>query len=1160
MPNYTFPWARKWVPEKQLSPVDSEGFLQPIEEAASWFGITPVELSSLDSMRCLVLLGEPGMGKSTALRDQTTRDRAAGKRVAVIDLKAIEDGNALTEEINEALSNGADVLAIDSLDEGLLRVGTIFDTLLRRLKPFVKAVEQERLNVRIACRAAEWPDGGADRLAAILGPNSVMVYELAPLARADVALAASSMGLDATEFIAQVIARGAVPFAIRPVTLLMLLDMRRRGEALPNRQVALYEYGCLWLCEEVDEKRRKAASDARHRLAVARRVAALLVYTRRAMIDTRPVHEAAHDALHIADIAGNVEVLDGREFPVNESNVREVLETALFRSAGEGRYTFAHQTYTEFLAASYLVIRGLSEARILGIIQHPEVPGMVVPPQLAETAGWLASHNPALFRILVCDNPDTMLRSDVAAADPVDRAALVSAYLTACADEKVHDWEQGRFRLYRRLTHPGLADQLRPWIQNRALTDRVRSVALDIAEACTITALESDLLVVVLDETESPKVRSDALSALIPILRDENLQALEPLAIGMAGYDPSDELRGMALPLVWPGILDTPRMMDSLIYPKRESLIGFYHAFLYDGLLDRLPDAEVLMTLESMTRWIASNPKPPERGSRIFSRLAVHLLARGLAQLSDADVRDAIVHLLIDLRRNHDWYGWYQELQSLNPPALADRIQRRILAQAMAPMLTEEQAVLHLFYEPRLLDAEDMEWSLMQLRQAESEMQKRIWSSVIWTLWPQDIVTFALIAETAETEPVLYQRFALWLDGILLDSEAANRARQSWDHDRERQEYMRRYGQRQPFTCDRVRQLAAESLDSLDQGNPSGWWYLMRILHEQPEDGEGAAHVMASIDAMAGFHCLDEPLRQRLVPAACWYVEHGDPALQVENDDDRTTDGERKNNWWNTANRHDWRADAGVLALGHLYQHEHAFINALSDEIWAKWAPAITAFTWSADNGCVADALFSLCLEAAREATLSALRQRILTQVKGGDSDVFCLLHGCWDGDLADIVVSIMSTPGLNSQLLKKGLNLLLNHQHPLSQQMFQQASILTPDEDEGGLDDAGTILATVFYHDAANHWAVIEEILEKSVPLARAFFLSLAFQTGGSPSAGSLPQLQISAWVTTYLFLVQHFPPGRNLEGGFVSPLDELREFRERIIGQLADSGELVH
>ncbi|MGY0713474.1 NACHT domain-containing protein [Azospirillum argentinense] len=1148
MPNYTFPWTRKWVPEKQSAPVDPEGFLLPTAEAASRYGTTAVELTALESVRCLVLLGEPGMGKSTALRDQAERDRAAGKRVAAIDLKTIENGEALTEELKDALSTGADILAIDSLDEGLLRVDTIFSTLLRRLKSHAKSVDQGHMQVRIACRAAEWPDGGAGRLAEIFGPDSVMVHELAPLTRADVALAASHVGLDELEFIAQVVAREAVPFATRPVTLLMLLDMRRRGEALPNRQVELYERGCLRLCEEIDEKRRKTASDARQRLAVARRVAALLVYTRHSTIDTRPAHEAEHDALHIADIAGSVEVLDGREFPVNEPDVRDALETALFRSAGEGRYTFVHQTYAEFLAASYLVIRGLSEERILGIIRHPGSPGCVVPPQLAETAGWLASQDPTLFRRLVRDNPDTMLRSDVAAADPADRAALVDAYLMACADEKVHDWDQGRFRLYQRLAHPGLADQLRPWIRDRTRTGRVRSVALDIAEACATSALEGDLLAMVLDETEPPKVRSDALSALIPVLREENRQALVPIAIGVAGNDPSDELRGKALPLVWPGILDTPRMMESLIYPQRENLIGFYHAFLQNGLLDRLPDGDVRKALDGMARWIADNPKPPERGHRDFPRLAAHLSARGLEQLNDADVRDAVARLLINLNRNHEWYEWDRELQRLSPPALADRNQRRSLAQAMASMLVEEHAAHHLFYHPPLLDTEDVEWSLVQLRQADSEAQKRLWSYVIWMLWRQDIETFALIAQTAEVEPELHRRFILWLDGIPLDSEAARSSRQVWEHDREHQEYMRRHGEREPFTCEVVRKLAADRLDFLEQGNPAGWWDLVRILYEQPEDGEGAVHVMASVDAMAGFSCLDEPLRRRIVPAARWYVENGDPAVNAEEDGEDL--------WWNTANRHDWRAEAGVLALGHLHRHEPTFVTALSAEIWAKWAPAITAFTWSDDDGSVADALFPLCLASARDATLAALRQRIATQVKGGDTDAFRLLHGCWDADLADIVVSIMSASGLNNQLLRNGLKLLLSHNHQLSQQLFQQASNLVPDADEGSVDNAATILATVFLHDAAAHWAVINEIMGRNLPLARAFFLAIARQSGGSPSAGTLSQLPGSAWVTIYMFLAQHFPPGRDLEGGWVSPLDEAREFREGIIRYLAETG----
>jgi hypothetical protein len=201
--------------------------------------------------------------------------------------------------------------------------------------------------------------------------------------------------------------------------------------------------------------------------------------------------------------------VDEDEFPVGEDAVREALGTGLFSARGPERLGWAHQTYAEFLAARYLVQRGVPTEQTMSLLVHPgDEEGRLVP-QLHEAAAWLAGTSPEVFRRLTDVDPEVLLRSDAASTDAEDRAALVETLLKLYDAESLLDgWWAPRLR-YERLKHPGLAEQLRPYVDS-AKSLSARRVALDIAEACGLRTLQDDAAEIALDSNEEPLVRKEA--------------------------------------------------------------------------------------------------------------------------------------------------------------------------------------------------------------------------------------------------------------------------------------------------------------------------------------------------------------------------------------------------------------------------------------------------------------------------------------------------------------------------------------------------------------------------------------------------------------------------------------------------------------------------
>ena len=132
-------WQRFWIPQSGMLDLSDAGFLR--EAIGDYFGTDVLRpLSELQEYRALTLLGEPGIGKSSELKQEHDRitTLAEGVRPAsmYIDLKVGSSEEALRRRIFEAPTfnawkEGAGhlVLHIDSLDEAMLRVETVANLL-----------------------------------------------------------------------------------------------------------------------------------------------------------------------------------------------------------------------------------------------------------------------------------------------------------------------------------------------------------------------------------------------------------------------------------------------------------------------------------------------------------------------------------------------------------------------------------------------------------------------------------------------------------------------------------------------------------------------------------------------------------------------------------------------------------------------------------------------------------------------------------------------------------------------------------------------------------------------------------------------------------------------------------------------------------------------
>ncbi len=838
----------------------------------------PLPLTELTHFRALVLLGEPGIGKSTTLREEAERIRkqaVAEDTISIhIDLRDYSSDLLLHKKVFEspefiAWAQGTShlVLHIDSLDEALLRIDSIANLLADELPRYPAS----RMSLRIACRTAVWPGGTLEpALCHLWGEAAVGVFELAPLRRRDIVAAAEVQGILPDAFIRELYAANAVPFAIKPLTLNLLFSLFKKDGRLPRSVADLYVRGCLKLCEESNQSRRDARRlgtlAAEQRLRVASRIAATTMLANRYAVWTAPEADGVpQEDVPLSTLAGGLEEGEFTAFEVSEDCMREVLDTGLFTSRGGVRMGWAHQSYAEFLAALYLIEKQVSYRNILKILQHP-AGGLV--PQLSVVTAWIASISKEVRESLIQSEPMVLLQGDLTSWSEGDLAALVASLMTALEHNRVHDFTMGIFLFYARLNHPTLASQLRAYIQDASKNAASRRTAIMIAERCKLKDLQPELLALAFNASADPYLRGRAVDAL-RTCGDETVPAqMLPLARGEVGADPEDQIRGYALEILWPQHLSAHDLFGLITSPN-DGYVGAYVTFLTGTLPNTLTAADLPVALTWATSFVN---RVGYNGDFHLKSLADSISVLAWKNLDEPGVIEPLVSYVFTCLSpvNELFRGTgYRESEAFFEDLKSDGARRRRFLLAAGRRVVTKIDVFHLIHA-RLLRRDDLQWLLSICPGGaafESGLHAETLCNMVEATWqPNDPDHFGGIYEAALKWPMLWQRFQGVFEGVPLDSEDARQARTIHKMTKEIDER-----KPQPVTPPPAERVA-DLLDRFELGDSDAWCWLNLELTLTPMSTVYGSNFDYSISEMPGWQVADEPTRQRILDAAKRYL------------------------------------------------------------------------------------------------------------------------------------------------------------------------------------------------------------------------------------------------------------------------------------------------
>jgi hypothetical protein len=1131
--NAIFPWTRYWF-DKQDNNYQlfcQQGYLTlPAEKYRSYYSAIPAQLSELTNIPVLILLGEPGSGKSQSLEDEYRRLQLEDPDTAVVfcDLKSYGSGDQqslkellLDRDKLSLVEQGQKLwILLDGLDECGIHAPA--EWLIRE---FINKVDNpERIFVRIACRESSWSENLEKALQErwrSTSKSAVKKKRLCPLREQDVRTAAQGMGLDADNYLQAVAEREVKELAALPVTAKFMLALYQQGE-LPERRTDIFEKGLRLLCE--DSPARRDAGKLGSVSPDVRFIAAARLSLGYTLQGCNGIWNGSH--LECPQGSFAAEQVRGKEprntlkDDIDGAVINETLKlTGLFTHLGLHRFQFSSRTFAEFLAAWYIATSKVPTKQKLTLLLHPDAVRLI--PDLKETAAWLAALDKEVLAWLAEHEPYAALEADWASLAKANLSALVKGLLTIAAKEERPSYN---FERLVKLKHASLDKQLAPIISESSWPTAGRALACRIAIACELHSLGDMLADLALDAQDNLELRELAASSLSDLENDAAKMRLLPLATS----DQYLALKGIVLATLGPNLMGAKAFFAELSPTYIESSPGTLRYTIDDNkFLAPLSADDLLIGLQ----WIASHaPISHDMFSSIRFKSA--LLVKAFGHLDRPDLVEQLVKTLRILRKHYD--GFFDGLESRrrqNP--LDDSEKRRIVLAELIKQIQPEDIANWLYTDESCVREEDLPWLLAYLDRGLSDCEHRVVVALIerFAQWTSNFEYIDAILNRVSHDPILAEQMAELIKPMDLTSEETINIRN-------------RYLELQALTKQRiegreVRKLPNPTtffvqtrLNACEEGDLKQWSQLMCFLAMR---NDGSYSFPSEPEGLPGWQQADDTLRRRIAKVALSFLENTMPpeaCILLKNP-------------FTTEERAGGFAVAVLVATNNLPQ--------IGQEVWSRWCLAIVVHNFESKE------TQELIFREARRAYPEAFDKAVLTVLDHQASEgtgYLSLLHSLdcvWHPDLQRIVANRMleTTWAFPSRL--RLAEFLIDRGE--IQAIEQTKKWLRTETDTANrLSTAEILLSNI----PAQAWHDIQGILTGDAVFAQQVILRTAYPF---PRDGAVTtQLDAAQLGWFYDMLCKLFPPEQDPtipDSGVFKPTQrhDVSHFRDNMVGRLVVS-----
>ena len=940
-----YDWKRRWIPTEIGGSDGTAATSRARAVKALWelqFTSDGVLFDEIRHVPCLILLGEPGIGKTNALQQEQwhidTKFHTIAHKTLLVDLADDNSIEQLFEDENyHKWKTGARRLTmfVDSVDQA----GISVDKVIRRIGNELNGLDVSQLHLRLACRDHEWSLTLADMLRHTWRRQddtaaNVRVYQLAPLGPDDIRVAAeanSSTIQDPERFLDEIEAADAWALATVPITLKMLL---KYPEYLTRRGTELYVRGLIELCTAVDTASGPSSLELDMRFETAARIAAIMVLSRKHSVDVyAPDVPDSSSALAVRDL------LLGDANEREEKQIRAVLDLPLFQ--GTGNRKWAHQSYAEYLAAHCVSDESIP---ISEIVDRTVAPDEKFASYLHDTLRWLIELRPEVLSEVIQRQPMLVLATDVSHLSEEEFRKLFAAVLNL-PDPYVYSHEAWNLRKFR-ASHPSAKSILLPYLTDTTDSPYLRRFVLRLMERLDIRDIDDELVRIALDENEDQVLKHWAARRIRDDGSVESKRRLEPY-IYSRDDDPEDELKGYALQMLWPDLLTADELFNALSPPKKQTSGHTYRTFLYgDSIMEQLQVADLITAL----KWVTEQSSHHEM-SFALNDLPGAIMRKSWDNIHVPGVMGAFTRTAIEMDARFDGiFGGnaYDPRFKDEEAKYYDRFEkevearRRVVTTALPIWREKDTSTTHLVWgsQPILL-LSDLEW-LIGLLDVSTESDERCQlvniiagffrrlSGTYNSTAEENYRRVERVCDASDKHPELQQLVQRYSISMLDDPGVVSHR----EHIRQMREIDQEIAQQRSEV--RPFEWLQEALALMEAGETLQWIYVCAALTSIPGETYNAWSLNPDFMDFPTWQSCDDATQERVVRAAQSYAMTQDVIPADDNSED----------WYDTGQipRVEFY---GYSAIFLLIMTNAKTLSQLPADRWKRWSKIIVWYPYA---------------------------------------------------------------------------------------------------------------------------------------------------------------------------------------------------------------------
>lgn len=617
----------------------------------------PQALADFADASIIVLLGEPGLGKTRSFRRQADNDEAkyltVSRFLAMRSLEPLRGKTLYLDALDEYRAKSADGrMAVDEL------VGRLEELAWPKL--------------RLSCRAIDWRDGDAAKLAEAAQGGKVVVVDLLPLTDDDILAMVHERRDDPQAFIDGAKARGLDTLLGNPELLDLLLIAYGPERRWPDNRCDLFERALAELMKETNPEHETAADPPLTDLtAAADRLMAIALLANR---DGFAMRNGQADDMFtvIGEASGDAALM------------RQAAGRRVFSQSAPGKVEPRHRTVAEFMAARHLRDRiyaptnPLSLNRVLALLTGGD--GGTFPDTRGVFA-WLATllTGGDAARLVACDPLGAVLYGDAASWEPATKVAAFAA-LRKLADRdpwfRHHEnrrWERPDDAPFGGLACPELVPAFRQVLRDDNRHHLVSTVLDILKNGPALPELGDDLLDLARNTERDVSLRVQAVDAFAKKVAPDRLAALVEVLNDVRDGRVTDEsfrLRSLLLRCLYPALLQ-PEQIPSYLNGSGIGAGSGYGVYLSHYLLPETPVNHLVRLADAFAN-LNFTPSPYFTGSLsnfirgLLNRIVTELpaaatperlwrwLGIGLGKIRGAEVPYDVTPALFDLMSQPD--------------------------------------------------------------------------------------------------------------------------------------------------------------------------------------------------------------------------------------------------------------------------------------------------------------------------------------------------------------------------------------------------------------------------------------------------------------------------------------------------------------------------